>query len=91
MNQVNIEDFINKHLVKVLWGVVIYFLMNLSNDFKEVKVTLQQLLINQATVDNRLNNLEQNATKTSERLDKFDASVVDFYKVYKLTPKEQEK
>lgn len=58
MSQVNIEDFINKHLVKVLWAIVIYFLMDLSSSFKEVKVTLQQMLINQAVVDLRLSNVE---------------------------------
>lgn len=77
MEKVNIEDFINRHLIKVLWGVVIYFLMNLSSDFKEVKITLQQLLINQATVENRLINLEARAQKNSERLDRHDVILLD--------------
>lgn len=58
MSQVNIEDFINKHLVKVLWGVAVYFIMTLSNDFKEVKGTLQQLVINQATNEVRVTSTE---------------------------------
>lgn len=77
MEKVNIEDFINRHLIKVLWGVVIYFLMNLSSDFKEVKITLQQLLINQATVENRLINLEARAQKNSDRLDRHDVILLD--------------
>lgn len=77
MDKVNIEDFINRHLIKVLWGVVIYFLMNLSSDFKEVKITLQQLLINQATVENRLINLEARAQKNSDRLDRHDVILLD--------------
>lgn len=80
MPQVVIEDFINKHLVKVLWAVVIYFLMQLSTDFKEVKVTLQQLLINQATVDNRLNNLESRAQRNSDRLDRHDTFLLEIVK-----------
>lgn len=84
MPQVIIEDFINKHLIKVLWAVVIYFLMNLSSDFKDVKITLQQLLINQATVETRLINLEARAQRNSDRLDKNDAAITDFYKTYEL-------
>ena len=80
MSQINIEDFLNKHVIKVLWAVVVYFLMQLSGDFKEVKVTLQQLLINQATVDSRLNTLEGRASRNSDRLDKHDAIIIEFYK-----------
>lgn len=87
MSQVNIEDFINKHLVKVLWAIVIYFLMNLSTDFKEVKITLQQLLINQATIENRLGNLETNDKKQDTRLDAADERRENFYRTYKLTKK----
>lgn len=88
MNQVNIEDFLNKHLVKVFYAVIVYFLMGLSTDFKEMKITLQQLLINQATVESRLMQLEARAVRNSERLDKADAASIDFYKTYKLTPKD---
>lgn len=89
MPQVIIEDFINKHLIKVLWAVVIYFLMNLSSDFKDVKITLQQLLINQATVETRLINLEARAQRNSDRIDKNESSIVDFYKTYELKLKNE--
>ena len=65
MSQINIEDFLNKHLVKVLWAVVIYFLMDLSSSFKEVKVTLQQMLINQAVVELRITTTEGNVKQNT--------------------------
>jgi hypothetical protein len=57
-----VKSFINEHLVKLLWGISLYFLMNLSNDFKDVKTTLQAILINQATMETRLGAVE-GATK----------------------------
>ena len=62
----NIKDFINEHLVKILWGIALYFISNLSNDFKDVKLTLQQILINQATMEQRISNIENKAKQNSD-------------------------
>lgn len=84
MSQVNIEDFVNRHLVKVLWGIALYFLMQMANDFKEVKLTLQQILINQATIEARLAGLEDSDKKQNVKFDNYDAARTEFYKTYKL-------
>ena len=61
-----VKGFINEHLVKILWGVSLYFLTSLSNDFKDVKNTLQAILINQATLDQRMSNVENRAKQNSD-------------------------
>lgn len=70
MSQDNIKSFINEHLVKVFYGIIIYFLMNLSGDFKDMKNTLQQLVINQATIETRLVRLEKSDEKQDTKLEK---------------------
>ena len=65
MSQVNVEDFINKHLVKVFYTLIVFFMYNMYIDFKEVKTTLQQMLINQATVEIRISNMEATTKQNS--------------------------
>lgn len=77
MSQVTIENFINKHLVHLLWGIALYFLVGMANDFKDVKITLQQLLINQATIESRLTNTEANDKKQDALLDKLNESRIN--------------
>lgn len=74
MATTDIKDFISENFVKVLWGIIVYFLMQLSNDFKDVKTTLQQMLINQATMEQRMSNIEsqvkQNTVDINTQRDK---------------------
>ena len=86
-NKVDIEGFISKHLVKVFYGIVVYFLLQISTDFKEMKTAIQQLVVNQAIIENRVNTLEANDKRQDAKFEAYDKSVQDFYKSYKLTAK----
>jgi hypothetical protein len=61
-----VKSFINDHLVKVLWAISLYFLTQLSSDFKDVKSTLQAILINQATMETRLGALESTTKQNTD-------------------------
>lgn len=66
------KNFINEHLVKILWGVSLYYLTQLAGDFKDVKTTLQAILVNQAVVEVRLTNKDSADKKQDERLDNLE-------------------
>ena len=70
MSQVNIEDFLNKHLVKVFYGIVVYFLLQISSDFKDMKTSIQQLVVSHAIIENRMSTLEENDKKQDALIDK---------------------
>ncbi len=61
-----VKSFINEHLVKILWGISLYFLTQLSADFKDVKTTLQAILVNQAVVEQRMNTLESSTKQNTD-------------------------
>jgi len=77
MSQVNIEDFINKHLVKVFYGLVVFFMYNIYIEFKEMKVILQQVVVNQATLDVRMSNKDAIDTRQDARIDKLEENKQD--------------
>lgn len=64
------KNFINEHLVKILWGVSLYYLTQLAGDFKDVKTTLQAILVNQATMEIRMSNKESLDKKQDDEIEK---------------------
>lgn len=64
------KNFINEHLNKIFLGILIYFIQGLASDFKDVKTTLQTILVNQATMEIRMSNKESNDKKQDEDIEK---------------------
>lgn len=87
MSMSNITQLVNDYFLKGLAGLAVYYLYSVAGDINQIKVTLIEVVKQQAMLEQRVSKNEDKLREHDIKFEHYDDARTEFYKTYRLEKK----